>query len=115
MQMDGETVVIDNGSFECKAGYQGNMVLRFPNQFYRLKDHISFDYINGYAEKFMFDNDVITNFENMEIIFDRVFSKIKLQEPNGLILTEPFIPTSAGSECWKLCLSCTTSKDFSLE
>lgn len=90
---DGTTVVIDNGSFECKAGYQGEMVLRFPNKFYKLKDHISFNYINGYAEKFMFDNDVITNFENMEIIFDRVFSKIKLQEPNGLILTErPFTP-----------------------
>lgn len=93
MQEDGATVVIDNGSFECKAGYQGDMVLRFPNKFFKLKDHISFDYINGYAEKFMFDNDVVTNFENMEIIFDRVFSKIKLLEPNGLILTErPFTP-----------------------
>lgn len=93
IEKDGATVVIDNGSFECKAGYQGDMALRFPNKFYKLKDHISFDYINGYAEKFMFDNDVITNFENMEIIFDRVFSKIKLMEPSGLVLTErPFTP-----------------------
>lgn len=85
--------MIDNGSSECRAGYRGNMVLRFPNKFYKLKDHISFECVNGYAEKPMFDNDVITNFENMEIIFDRVFSKIKLQEPNGLILTErPFTP-----------------------
>ena len=88
------TVVIDNGSSEFRIGYLGSSVLaKFKNRFFKSKDQISFDFMNGYTEKFMFDNDVITNFENMEVIFDHGFAEIGLSGPEGLIVTEkPFMP-----------------------
>lgn len=112
---EGETVVIDNGSFECRAGYLGKMHVAFPNRFFKSKDHVSFECVNGYTEKCMFDQDVITNFENAEIIFDHVFSEIKLADPHGLILTEkPFSPNFSRRKIFEMVFELYQFRRFQL-
>lgn len=90
MKLTKETVVIDNGTSELRAGYEGNLLLKLSNRYYKSKDKISFSPFQASSEKNMFDNDIITNFENFEVILDYVFRKIELTEPENLILTEKF-------------------------
>ncbi|RVD91241.1 actin-like protein [Tubulinosema ratisbonensis] len=90
MKLGTETVVIDNGTSELRAGYENKLLLKIPNKYYKLKDKISFGPLIGSAEKTMFDNEVITNFENFENILDHTFKQIELKDPVNLIITEKF-------------------------
>lgn len=90
MKTPNETAVIDNGTSELRAGYENNLLLKIPNKYYKLKEKISFVPLIGSSEKTMFDNEVITNFENFEVILDHVFKQIDLKDPVNLIITEKF-------------------------
>lgn len=90
-----DTIVIDNGTYECKAGYSGDAPqMVFKNVLYRHKAASSIESFQGASPKTMFDGDVVTNFEVLEYIIDEILEYLKPERPENLIFTEKiFSPT----------------------
>lgn len=85
----GDTIVIDNGSYECKAGYSGDgPQMTFRNVLYRHKTTSSIENFQGATPKTMFDGDVVTNFEVLEHVVDEILEYLKPEKPKNLIFME---------------------------
>jgi len=87
------TVVIDNGSYELRAGFseEEGPSLRFPNQLIRSRARLSTDFetvvgdcqfnVKGYdfgraATRSAFDGNVVVNFDVQEAVLDYVFDRL---------------------------------------
>lgn len=89
-----DTIVLECGVFELKAGYLGNPCMIFKNRLYKNKDKISLEPFSSSSVKSMFDNDVIINFDVLEQIMDLVLSYLKPSSLKNLIFTTtPNSPT----------------------
>ncbi|CAD26557.1 ACTIN-RELATED PROTEIN [Encephalitozoon cuniculi GB-M1] len=90
-----DTIVIDNGTYECKAGYCGESPqMVFKNVLYRQKSVSSIENFQGASPKTMFDGDVVTNFEVLEHVIDKILGYLKPEKLRNLIFTEKvFNPT----------------------
>ncbi|KAF7684732.1 Actin-like protein arp5 [Astathelohania contejeani] len=85
----GTTIVIDNGSYECKAGYQGSRPqMVFKNRFYKSKHAVSLDPIPQSTVKTMFEGELVANYENMENTFDEIFQYLRCDRVYEAIITE---------------------------
>ncbi|KAM0672455.1 Actin- protein 5 [Ordospora colligata] len=84
-----DTIVIDNGVYECKAGYSGQSPqMVFMNVLYRQKTSASIESFQGAVLKTMFDGDVLINFEVLESMIDEVLAYLKPERLQNLIFTE---------------------------
>jgi actin-related protein 5 len=101
-------IVIDNGSYECRAGWSNDTgdkpYLRFKNQISKPKTLISkeIDAMHLIGDEFslfdasklhkktMFDREVVTNSGLLEHVFDYCFSHLGINEQikNPILLTE---------------------------
>jgi len=92
-----DTIVIDNGVYECKAGYSGQKPqIVFRNVLYRQKKSASIESFQGATLKTMFDGDVVVNFEILESMIDEVLAYLKPEKLQNLIITEKiYSPTHA--------------------
>lgn len=101
-------IVIDNGSYECRAGWSNDLsdkpFLNFKNQISKPKTQISkeIDAMHLIGEEFslfdasklqkktMFDREVVTNSNLLEHLFDYCFSHLGINEQiqNPILLTE---------------------------
>lgn len=88
------TIVIDIGSFEIKAGYLGNPSIVIKNRLYKCKDKVSFEPFPSASVKSMLDSDVIVNFDVLEYCLDGILELLMPEELDNLILTiTPCSPT----------------------
>lgn len=83
------TVVIDNGTYEMKAGYVGSEPqIVFKNHFYKEVDGIKF---NGQRDKNRYSpffNDMIAGFHCLEENIDQCLDYLKVKECQNLIITD---------------------------
>ncbi|EOB14594.1 actin family protein [Nosema bombycis CQ1] len=83
------TIVIDNGTYEIKAGYIGSEPqIIFKNHFYKEPDGIKF---NGQREKNRYSpffNDMIAGFHCLEENLDQCFDYLKVKNCQNLIITD---------------------------
>lgn len=90
----GDTIVIDNGTFQMKAGYIGDLAMIVRNRVYKNKEKISLEPFPSSSLKSMFDGDVIVNFDVLEQTMDLVLSYLKPSTLKNLIFTvTPNTPT----------------------
>lgn len=90
------TIVLDNGTYELKAGYLGDLCMIVRNRIYKHKEKASFEPFPSSSIKSMFDDDVIVNFDILEYTVDSVLSHLKPPKLESLIFTvTPFSPTEA--------------------
>ncbi|VDO07266.1 unnamed protein product [Rodentolepis nana] len=87
--MDGRAIVIDNGSYECRAGFsvKNQPVMRFRNIVTKSRSRIKetfvgappgeFDYTQ-YNIKSAFENNVVTQIDVQESVFDYIFSNLNI-------------------------------------
>lgn len=82
-----DILVIDNGTYKCKAGYKSNIPqIIFRNKIYKLKDQFSLESHISSSLKTMFENDVIINAEILEGTIDIIFNYLfenKITENKG--------------------------------
>lgn len=89
-----DTIVIDNGTFELKAGYSNNIAMIVKNKIYKSKDKISLEPFPSSSVKNMFDGDVIVNFDTLEQTIDLILEYLKPNSLKNLIFTAtPNSPT----------------------
>lgn len=92
----GDTLVLDNGLYELKAGYKNSLCIVVRNRVYKNKERISFDPFPLASLKNMFDNDVIVNFDVLEHTIDIVLGHLKPDSLDKLIITAtPYLPSEA--------------------
>ena len=102
-------IVIENGSYECKAGFVANNEpdLIFKNLSFRPKTRNSepesvlvgreIESLETFRSqlKTPFDRNVVTQFDTQEAIFDHVFSKLRIQSVNcvdhPIVMSEPVV------------------------
>lgn len=95
-QEKNSTIVVDNGVYELKAGYLGELSLILKNKIYKYKEKLSFEPFPSSSVKTMFDSDVVINFDILENFLDTILDFLEPTELNGLILTAtPFSPTES--------------------
>lgn len=89
-----DTIVIDNGTFELKAGYLESLCIIAKNKIYKNKDKVSLDPFASASIKSMFDDDVITSFDTLEYTMDQILSFLAPDSLKNLIFTStPESPT----------------------
>jgi actin-related protein 5 len=89
-----DTIAIDNGVFEIKAGFINDLSIVVRNRVYKNKDKISFDPFPNSTVKTMFDNDVIINFDTLEYTMDLILGSLDPSSIENLIITStPYSPT----------------------
>lgn len=89
-----DTIVIDNGTFELKAGYRDNICIIAKNKIYKNKDRVSLEPFPSASVKSMFDEDVITNFDTLEYTIDQILEFLNPDSLKNLIFTcTPSSPT----------------------
>lgn len=89
-----DTIVLDNGTFELKAGYQGDLAMIVKNRLYRNKEKISLEPFPSSSLKSMFDGDVVVNFDVLEQTMDLVLDYLSPTSLQNLIFTAtPSSPT----------------------
>lgn len=89
-----DTIVIDNGTFEIKAGYLYEPSIVNKNRIFKYKERISLDPFPSSSVRSMFDLDVITNFDTLEYTIDQVLMHLKPDMLKNLIFTAtPCSPT----------------------
>ncbi|VDK20063.1 unnamed protein product [Taenia asiatica] len=95
-------IVVDNGSFECRAGFSNgsepalqfrNVVMksrsRMRETFVGLLDEVDFSQVNS---KSAFEQNTVTQLDVQETVFDHIFSKIGIKSSGvdfPVILSEP--------------------------
>lgn len=83
------TVVIDNGTFEIKAGYSSNINIRFENCFYKDTEGIKFTNTRNIKHKYTpFTMDLVSGFHVLEQNFDQIFEYLGVKECENLIITD---------------------------
>jgi len=89
-------IVIDNGTFEFKAGYLGKLAMIIKNKIYKHKDKVSFEPFASSSVKTMFDSDVIVHFDVLEYTIDDILEYLKPKDLKDLIFTiTPSSPTES--------------------
>lgn len=98
-------IIIDNGSFECRAGYSSfntpsisfRSLVAKPKMQYQTSFVVGnkiFDYEQGKIhKKSPFEKNIIAHFGTQEHIFDHIFSHLEIQSENvnhPIVFTEPF-------------------------
>ncbi|KAF5140888.1 actin-like protein [Vairimorpha ceranae] len=84
-----DTIIIDNGTYEIKAGYKGDkLALKFLNCFYKDIDGFKFMSVKGKNKYTPFTHDMISGFHALEENFDQIFEYLDVQECNKLIITD---------------------------
>lgn len=84
-----DTIVIDNGTHECKAGYAGGEPqMVFRNVLYRCRSDTSIESFQGASVRAMFDGDVVVNLEVLENAIDEILNYLKPDRLVNLIFTE---------------------------
>ncbi len=90
-----DTIVIDNGSFEMKAGFLGDLSIISKNYIFKSKGKTNLKSFPSSQKITMFDRDVIFNPEIFGTVFDTILCHLKPKILNKLILTvTPFSPTN---------------------
>ena len=98
-----EAIVIDNGSFECRAGYSIDEEprLRFRNIVMKSRSKMRETFVGSIDEevdfcqvnsKSAFEQNVVTQLDVQETVFDYIFSKLGINSPlmnYPIILSEP--------------------------
>lgn len=89
-----DTIVMDNGTFELKAGYLNELCMIVKNRVFKSKDKISLEPFPSSSMRSMFDGDVIVNFDVLEQTIDLVFEYMKPDSIKNIIFTStPCSPT----------------------
>lgn len=91
-----DTVIIDLGTYEIKAGFLNDVCLIIPNRIFKYKNKVDFNPFPNANKLSMFEADVITNFDVLELIFNLIFEKyLHITQFNKIILmTTPCSPTN---------------------
>ncbi|ELA42503.1 uncharacterized protein VICG_00602 [Vittaforma corneae ATCC 50505] len=88
------TIVMDNGTFELKAGYLNDLCIIARNRLFKSKDKVSLEPFPSSTVRSMFDGDVIINFDVLEQTIDLIFEYMKPSFIENLIFTStPYSPT----------------------
>lgn len=92
-----DIIVIDIGTYEIKAGFLHDICLIIPNRIFKYKNKVDFNPFPNANRLSMFETDVITNFDVLELIFDLIFEKyLRITQFNKIILTTtPCSPTNS--------------------
>lgn len=92
----GGTIVIDNGTYELRAGYAGSPSILVRNRIYKNKEKVSFEPFPLASMKTMFDGDIVVNFDVLEHTIDLLLEHIKPDSLEDLIITNTaYGPTDA--------------------
>ncbi|ORE00253.1 ARP5 [Hepatospora eriocheir] len=87
------TIVIDNGTFECKAGFKDDLSIITRNVVYKLKTKSSFVPFSGSKRYSMFTYDIITNMEVFGTTLDTILEHLKPTKLDQLYMTiTPYMP-----------------------
>lgn len=92
----GSLLVIDNGTFECRAGDSEDNLIRFRNQIFRTKEKdgsITYSLSpnkKSTITKSMFDGSVIYNYYVLTGTIKEIIRELKIQ-PKNLLITECFL------------------------
>lgn len=90
-----DTLVIDNGVYELKAGCLNDLCIVVRNRIYKNKEKINFEPFPLSSMKTMFDGDVIIGFDVLEHSIDLAIEHIKPNKLQNLIFTTtPCSPTA---------------------
>ncbi|KAI4293138.1 actin-related protein 5 [Pancytospora philotis] len=91
----GDTLVIDNGVYELRAGALGDMCIAVRNRVYRNRERVSFDPFPLATMKSMFDGDVVMGMDTLESTLDLVLGHVQPERLDTLIITDtPCSPTA---------------------
>ncbi|KAI5147992.1 actin-related protein 5 [Enteropsectra breve] len=94
VQDKSSTIVIDNGVYEIRAGFNSFHAFTARNRIYKYKEKVSFNPFPQSIMKSMFDGDVIVNFEVLEHSIDLVLEHLQPEQLDNLIITTtPQSPT----------------------
>lgn len=89
-----DTIIIDNGTFELKAGFSNDLCIVSRNRLYKSKERVSLVPFPSSSAKTMFDGDVVVGFDVLELTIDQILSHLKPKALNNLIITStPHSPT----------------------
>jgi actin-related protein 5 len=84
-----DTIVVDNGTYECRAGYANSPPqMVFRNLLYKSRDQSGIESFQGATPKSMFDADVVINFEVLEGTMDAIIDYLRPEKLRNLIFTE---------------------------
>lgn len=90
------TIIVDNGTFEFKAGFHSELSMIVKNKIYKYKDKVSFEPFPSSSLKTMHDSDVVINLDVLECTLDGILSYLAPDKLDNLILTNtPESPTEA--------------------
>lgn len=94
--INNETIFIDNGTYEIKAGVENELGLITTNFAYKKGKNIQFDVVSGSTKISMFDYDIVSQIDVAEHIFKLVFDNLNVETKNKkLVLTiTPEMPTT---------------------
>lgn len=88
------TIIIDNGTFELKAGFRDDLCIVSRNRLYKNKERVSLEPFPSSSVKTMFDGDVVVGLDVFELTIDQVLSHLKPNSLDNLIITStPYSPT----------------------
>lgn len=91
-----DTLVVDCGVYEFRAGYPDDLLMTVRNRIYKNKGRASFEPFPLASMKSMFDGDVIVNFDVLEYSMDLLLDHAKPNKLANLIMTvTPYSPTCA--------------------
>lgn len=89
-----DTLLIDNGTYEIRAGYPESPCVVTKNQIYKNRDRVSLEPFPAASLKTMFDSDVVMNFDVLEYTIDSILEFIEPKKLSNLIFTDtPYSPT----------------------
>lgn len=90
------TIVIDNGTFEIKAGYSSKISIRFENCFYKDTEGIKYTNTRNIKHKYSpFTMDLISGFHVLEQNIDQILEYLGVVECENLIITDTiYSPTT---------------------
>ncbi|VDL59285.1 unnamed protein product [Hymenolepis diminuta] len=101
--MDGQAILIDNGSYECRAGFSSSEepVMRFRNIVTKSRSRTKESFVGAppseldytqYNVKSAFESNVVTQIDVQESVFDHIFSNLNITSSEinyPIIMSEP--------------------------
>ena len=82
-----DTVVVDIGTYEIKAGYLNELCIVVKNQIYRNKRKAEFEAFPSSQRHTMFEDDCIVNFDVFGAILNKIISYLDANDAKNLIIT----------------------------
>ena len=88
------TIVVDNGLYEIKAGYLSDPCIVALNRIFRYKERVSMESFPQSTMKSMFEDDIIANFDTLETTIDIILTHLQPSNISNLLFTAaPNLPT----------------------